>query len=199
MSSLRRLDDHVGIVEKFRTGLDDRRTQKGCNLSWRMDDRQCVDEALTTLVPEMHTPRLKQSDYTALAEFRFVLRCFLEFSENEARKIGLTSRQHQALLVIKGYGQGKPISVGDLAERLRIRHHSAVELVRRLNENGLVQKRQDVKDQRRVWLELSRDAEALLERLSTAHLDELSRIEPMLQRVLTRGDKPEKRRQKQDA
>lgn len=147
----------------------------------------------------MHTPRLKQADYTALAEFRFVLRCFLEFSENEARKIGLTSRQHQALLVIKGYGRGKPISVGILAERLRIRHHSAVELAHRLSENGLVIKRQDIEDQRRVLLELSREAEALLERLSAAHLDELSRIEPMLLRVLSHEDEADRRSHHQSA
>ena len=132
----------------------------------------------------MRTPRLKQDDYTYLAEFRYVLRCFLEFSENEAKKIGLTSRQHQALLVIKGYGRGAAISVGDLANRLRIRHHSAVELVHRLCENGLVIKRHDADDQRRVLLELSLEAEALLEKLSAAHLDELSRIDPMLLRVL---------------
>ena len=134
----------------------------------------------------MRTPKLKQADYTYLAEFRYVLRCFLEFSENEAKKIGLTSRQHQALLVIKGYGCGAPITVGDLAKRLKVRHHSAVELVNRLSENGLVIKRHDAEDQRRVLLELSAEAETLLEKLSAAHLDELSRIDPMLLRVLQR-------------
>jgi DNA-binding MarR family transcriptional regulator len=152
-----------------------------------------------TLVLEMHSPKLKQADYTALAEFRFALRCFLEFSENEARKIGLTPQQHQALLVIKGYGRGEPFSVGDLAERLRVRHHSAVELVHRLNENGLVVKRQDAEDHRRVLLELSTEAEALLERLSAVHLGELSRIEPMLQRALSRSDLAGERRHPQDA
>lgn len=131
-------------------------------------------------------PRPTQADYTALAEFRFVLRRFLEFSEEEARKIGLTARQHQALLVIKGYGLGKPVSIGDLAGRLRIRHHSAVELAHRLSENGLVEKRPDALDQRRVLLELTPEAESKLEELSAAHLDELSRIEPMLARVLGR-------------
>ena len=134
----------------------------------------------------MPSPRLKQDDYTYLAELRYALRCFLEFSENEAKKIGLTSRQHQALLVIKGYGRGSAISVGDLANRLRIRHHSAVELANRLDENGLVIKRHDTNDQRRVLLELSQEAEALLEKLSAAHLDELSRIDPMLLRVFDR-------------
>lgn len=147
----------------------------------------------------MRTQRLKPIDYAALAEFRFVLRCFLEFSENEAKRIGLTSRQHQALLVIKGYGRGEPISVGVLAERLRIRHHSAVELAHRLSANGLVNKRQDEEDQRRVLLQLSPEAESLLEKLSAAHLDELSRIEPMLVRVLGREADSNKRRHPQNA
>ncbi|WEX08548.1 MarR family transcriptional regulator [Chelativorans sp. AA-79] len=138
----------------------------------------------------MQKTKLKQIDYSALAEFRYIIRCFLEFSENEALRIGLTARQHQALLAIKGYGRGQPITVGELAERLRIRHHSAVELATRLSDNGLLVKAQDAKDQRRVLLQLTDQAEAYLEALSAAHLDELSRIEPMLLRVLQRGNRP---------
>ncbi|MGE0006401.1 MAG: MarR family winged helix-turn-helix transcriptional regulator [Parvibaculaceae bacterium] len=129
---------------------------------------------------------LTQDDYTALAEFRFLLRCFLEFSETEAKRSGLTPRHHQALLVIKGYRQGQPITVGDLAERLRIRHNSAVELASRLVEGGLVERLQDGSDQRRVLLRLTGSAERHLARLSGAHLDELSRIKPMLQEILQR-------------
>lgn len=135
---------------------------------------------------EMGNRRIMQADYTALAEFRYVLRCFLEFSENAAKEVGLTPRQHQALLAIKGYGRGKPISVGDLAERLRIRHHSAVELANRLSDGGLVVRSQDEEDQRRVLLSLTVRAEEHLAELSAAHLDELARIEPMLRRVLER-------------
>lgn len=135
---------------------------------------------------EMGNRGIMQADYTALAEFRYVLRCFLEFSENEAKEVGLTPRQHQALLAIKGYGRGKPISVGDLAERLRIRHHSAVELANRLSDGGLVVRSQDEEDQRRVLLSLTARAEEHLAELSAAHLDELARIEPMLRRVLER-------------
>jgi len=135
---------------------------------------------------EMGDRGIMQADYTALAEFRYVLRCFLEFSENAAKEVGLTPRQHQALLAIKGYGRGKPISVGDLAGRLRIRHHSAVELANRLSDGGLVVRSQDEEDQRRVLLSLTARAEEHLAELSAAHLDELARIEPMLRRVLER-------------
>lgn len=134
----------------------------------------------------MAKPGLTQDDYTALAEFRFLLRCFLEFSETEAKRAGLTPRHHQALLVIKGYRRGAPITVGDLAERLRIRHNTAVELANRLVEGGLVERVHDDTDQRRVLLRLTATAERHLAKLSGAHRDELSRIKPMLEEVLQR-------------
>jgi DNA-binding MarR family transcriptional regulator len=131
-------------------------------------------------------PRPTQEDYTALAEFRYLLRSFLEFSENAAKKAGLTPRQHQALLVIKGYRQGSPIAVGDLAERLKIRHNTAVELASRLVDAGLVNRCPDGADQRRVLLQLTATAERHLAELSEAHLDELSRIKPTLEGILRR-------------
>ena len=84
--------------------------------------------------------RPSQADYEALSEFRYQIRCFLEFSQNAARAVGLTPRQHQALLTIKGFPVGHAVTVGDLAERLRIRHQSAVELVDRLSEASLVRR-----------------------------------------------------------
>jgi len=131
-------------------------------------------------------PAISQADYQRLSEFRYLIRRFLEFSQVQANDAGLTPRQHQALLAIKGFPGGGPVTVGDLAERLRIRHHSAVELVDRLSEAGLVIRDQDKDDQRRVLLRLTEHAEDRLAELSAAHLDELARIEPMLQRLLTR-------------
>ncbi|HEY4191911.1 MAG TPA: MarR family winged helix-turn-helix transcriptional regulator [Mesorhizobium sp.] len=129
--------------------------------------------------------QITQADYEALSDFRYLLRRFLEFSEKAARDAGLQPRQHQALLAIKGMGERGPVGVGDLAERLCIRHHSAVELVNRLGEAGLVSREHDKVDQRRVILHLTERAEAYLAGLSAAHLDELSRIEPMLTRILS--------------
>lgn len=134
----------------------------------------------------MRQSRLTQDDYAALAEFRYLIRCFLEFSEDRAKAAGLTPRQHQALLAIKGYGDGKPVAVGVLAERLKIRHNTAVELADRLAEAGLIERLQDGTDQRRVLLGLTESAERHLAELSGAHLDELSRIRPMLEQVLQR-------------
>ena len=136
----------------------------------------------------MSRGRPSQSDYSALAEFRYVLRRFLDFSEKAARKAGLTPRQHQALLVIKGYRGGDPISVGDLADRLVIHHHSAVELTNRLVESGLVVRLHDESDHRRVLLCLTEYANERLEELSGAHLDELSRIGPLLSQFFEKED-----------
>lgn len=134
----------------------------------------------------MPRPTLTQEDYTALAEFRYLIRSFLEFSEEKAKEAGLTPRHHQALLVIKGFGRGKSITVGDLAERLKTRHNTAVELANRLMEAGLVERVHDSSDQRRVLLHLTRVGEQRLESLSSAHLDELARIRPTLKHVLKR-------------
>jgi DNA-binding MarR family transcriptional regulator len=127
-----------------------------------------------------------QADYEALSEFRHLIRCFLEFSQKAAQAVGLTPRQHQALLAIKGFPGGGPVTIGNLAHRLRIRHHTAVELVDRLVDSGLVERIQDVNDQRRVLLTLTALANDHLAELSSAHLDELSRIEPMLRSALER-------------
>ena len=137
-------------------------------------------------VPQKPRPTISQADYQRLSEFRYLIRRFLEFSQTKANEAGLTPRQHQALLAIKGFPDGGPVTVGDLAERLRVRHHSAVELVDRLSEAGLVIRHQDKDDQRRVFLKLTEHAENRLAELSAVHLDELERIEPMLGALLTR-------------
>lgn len=130
---------------------------------------------------------ITRADYQSLSEFRYLLRCFVEFSQTAARGVGLTPRHHQALLAIKGFPEDRLVTIGDLAERLRIRHHSAVELVDRLCDAGLVVREQDENDQRRVVLMLTDQANDHLAELSAAHLDELSRIEPMLSRIFARG------------
>lgn len=137
--------------------------------------------------PRKTRPAIELADYQRLSELRYLIRRFLEFSQLQAEDAGLTPRQHQALLAIKGYPDGGPVTVGDLAERLRIRHHSAVELVNRLSEAGLVERDQDRNDHRRVLLRLTGRADDCLAELSAAHLDELSRIEPMLRRLLDQG------------
>lgn len=90
------------------------------------------------------------------------------------------------MLAIKGYPGGRPVTIGDLAERLRLRHHTTVELVDRLSEAGLVERVLDPSDQRRVLLKLTGLAADHLAELSAVHPDKLSRIELLLKRALSR-------------
>jgi DNA-binding MarR family transcriptional regulator len=137
--------------------------------------------------PQAQTRRLDQQDYRLLADFRYLIRRFLEFSEIAAHGEGLTSRQHQALLAIKGFPGDRSPTVGELAERLRVQHHSAVELVDRLVEAGLIVRLHDPDDRRRVLLGLTDTAEHHLFRLSSIHLEELRRLKPVLQQIVDRA------------
>jgi DNA-binding MarR family transcriptional regulator len=128
--------------------------------------------------------RLDRHDYRTLSEFRHLLQRFLAFSQAAASEAGLAPRQHQALLAIKGFPRDGYPTIQDLAERLCIQHHSAVELVDRLAEAGLVERRHDPDDRRRVLLDLTPAAEQRLESLSAIHLDELQRLRPALQDIL---------------
>jgi DNA-binding MarR family transcriptional regulator len=129
---------------------------------------------------------LAAGDYATLSDFRHVLRQFAAFSKDAALRAGLTTQQHQALLAIKGFPDRQPVTVGALAERLDVRHHSAVGLVDRLAARGLVRRHAGRADRRQVRLGLTPRAEALLARLSVAHRDELRRLAPLLRDLLKR-------------
>lgn len=132
---------------------------------------------------------LGQGDFETLAQFRYLLARFLAFSEDAAREAGLSPRQHQALLAIKGYPGGAAASVGDLAGRLAIRHHSAVGLVDRLETSGYLKRNADARDKRRIILTLTKKGERVLAALSAAHRDELRRLTPMLKPLLSRMER----------
>jgi DNA-binding MarR family transcriptional regulator len=133
--------------------------------------------------------RLSSADYERLAEFRYLVRRFLAFSEAAARGAGLTPRQHQALLAIKGYPARQRVRVGELAERLGLRHHSVVGLLDRLASRGLIKREAGLADRRQVLIELTGRAEAALEDLSRAHRDELKRLAPLLRPLLEQFQK----------
>lgn len=135
----------------------------------------------------MRRPGTKAIDYSALADFRYEIRRFLNFSEFAARAAGIEPQQHQALLAIKGQRPGFDTTVGVLAERMQIRHHSAVELSRRLEARGWIRRSRSGRDRREVQLRLTPRAERLLARLSVAHRDELRNAEPRLIRALSRS------------
>lgn len=119
-------------------------------------------------------PALTQDDYRALGEFRQAIRQFLAFSEQGAREHGLTAQQHQALLAIKAHPGPGPISIGDLAQSLLIKNHSAVELVARLVERDLVARRDSDADRRRVILTLRPRGVETLEIISRRNLARLN-------------------------
>lgn len=119
--------------------------------------------------------RLTDADYQRLLAFRDGLRSFLRWSEEQAKAVGLTGAQHQLLLAIRGHGS--PPSIGDVADHLLLRHHSAVELVDRAVAAGLVERVGDPEDHRIVRLHLTPEGEAKLRALTEAHLEELSRLQ----------------------
>ena len=129
------------------------------------------------------TSRL-ETDYRTLADFRYQIRRFLNFSECAARVAGVEPHQHQALLAIRGLPDGQRATVGALAERLQIHHHTAVELTDRLQQKGLIRRARNERDHREVLLELTRRGERLLHKLSRAHRAELRSAGPKLIQAL---------------
>jgi DNA-binding MarR family transcriptional regulator len=109
-------------------------------------------------------------DYALLAEFRHQLRLFLRSSEDAARKAGLEPQQHQLLLAVKAAPTDAAVSIGSLSERLQLRPHSVSELIDRLEQRHLVQRRRSTDDGRVVLVVLTRAGERVLERLSRHHL-----------------------------
>jgi DNA-binding MarR family transcriptional regulator len=127
---------------------------------------------------------LAKGDFETLAEFRYLLRQFGAFSAGAARKAGLTAQQHQVLLAIKGFPGLEQVTIGQLAERLNLKHHSVVGLVDRLMRRSLIARRHDEADRRKVRIALTPQAEELLLGLTLAHRDELRRLAPLLQALL---------------
>jgi DNA-binding MarR family transcriptional regulator len=123
-------------------------------------------------------------DYKALADFRYEIRSFLNFSETIARSERIEPQQHQALLAIKGEPLGSETTVGVLAKRLQIRHHSAVELSRRLEATGWIRRSRHGADRRQVQLVVTPSGERLLAKLSVSHRRELRTAGPRLLRAL---------------
>jgi DNA-binding MarR family transcriptional regulator len=126
---------------------------------------------------------LDDGQYRELLAFRTALRRFLRWSDERAAAAGLTGQQHQLLLAILGHVGPPAPTIGDVAEHLLLRHHSAVELVDRAEQAGLVQRVVDDADRRVVRLLLTTRGRRILDQLSAAHLEELARLAPIVQRL----------------
>ncbi len=120
----------------------------------------------------------------ALAEFRFELRGFLQFSELAALEAGLQPQQHQLLLQVAGAPEATSVTVGYAAERLGLKHNSAVELVDRSVREGLLVRVEDPTDGRRALLQMTRKGKRVLGQLSGDHARELNELAPRLARTL---------------
>lgn len=125
-----------------------------------------------------------QSDYEALANFRYSLRRFMEFSTSAAQAEGLPPQQHQALLAIKGLPENEVMTVGLLAERLLIAPHTATELSGRLLASGYIIRENDPSDRRRQTLHLTEKAEVVMKHLGAVHLKEIREMAPKLIQIL---------------
>ena len=123
---------------------------------------------------------LDDADYQRLLSFRIGLRRFMDWSKRQAKAAGLTPAQHQLLLAIRGHADPRGPTVGDAAGYLLLRHHSAVGLVDRAAEAGLVVRQQDQEDHRVVRLRLTPRGSQLLRQLTATHYEELARLGPLM-------------------
>jgi DNA-binding MarR family transcriptional regulator len=129
---------------------------------------------------------VSDEEYQALAAFRYALRQLLHFSEEAARQAGITPQQYLALLAVRGFPGRDRATVTELAERLKIRHHSAVGLIDRMESQGLMVRHAGGADRRQVFVSLTPRGAQLLAPLAAAHRDQLQRIRSDLRGILER-------------
>ena len=125
---------------------------------------------------KMLVSKVNLPDYRALAQFRYEIRKFLAFSESAAREAGIEPQQHQALLAVKGMPPSIEPTIGALAERLCVQHHTAVALVDKLEQHGWAKRQRASTDRRQVLLTLTPKGGALLAKLSAMHRDQLGTV-----------------------
>jgi len=130
--------------------------------------------------------KLSLADYQALAEFRYQIRKFLHFSEQAVQGAGLERGQYQLMLTIKGMPNALRPRIRDVANRMHIQHHSAVELINRLEAGGYVHRERAEEDRREVLLALTAKGEKVLEELAFHHHAELRSAAPGLVAALRR-------------
>lgn len=127
---------------------------------------------------------LSREQYRELAEFRRQIRRFLHFSEATAKEHGIEPQQHQLLLAVLGLPEDVKPTIREIASRLFIQHHSAVELVNRLEQTGAISRHPGTHDKREVWIRLTPAGRAILRKLALAHRTELERTGPELASTL---------------
>jgi DNA-binding MarR family transcriptional regulator len=128
--------------------------------------------------PARSRATIRNEDYARMAAFRLALRAFLHFSEQATAKVGLTGQHYQALLILRAWPRGEPVTINDLAQQLFLKHNSAVGLVDRLASDELVVRAPSSVDRRKVELRITARGSRLIARLAERHRSELQRIGP---------------------
>lgn len=128
-------------------------------------------------------PQLAAVDYQRLLAFRSELRSFTRWSEQAAQTAGLTPSLHQLLLVVRGHPAPEGPTIGQAAETLHVRHHSAVELAQRAQDAGLIERIRDPLDHRQIHLQLTDHGRVQLENLTRQHLPHIKKLAQTLQTV----------------
>lgn len=137
--------------------------------------------------PQPASGPLVKEELERLSQFRYQLRKFLHFSENAAREVGITAQQYHLLLHTQGFAGRDWASIGELAERLQTAHHSAVALVTRCEEAGLVRRQAGRDDARIVEVHLTRHGRATLDGLALLHASEISGLADVIARARAPG------------
>jgi DNA-binding MarR family transcriptional regulator len=132
------------------------------------------------------TRDLTIKQYRLLAELRYQIRRFLAYRDQISRDNGLEPQQYQVLLSIKGAPAGTEVTVGRLAQRMLVRHHSAVEMVDRLATHGLVTRTRHLEDRRKMLVHLTAKGERVLRELALSSREELKNSGPALVALLRR-------------
>lgn len=143
--------------------------------------------------------KLTLADYQALAEFRYQIRKFLHFSDHAVAEAGLEKGQYQLMLAIKGMPADVQPRIRDVANRMQIQHHSAVELINRLEAGGYVHRERGMEDRREVLLALTPKGEQMLSGLALHHHEQLQSAAPKLVAALRRLQVGENSRRKRKA
>jgi len=119
-------------------------------------------------------PQLLPDDYEALANFRYAMRKFLNFSRRAlAAEARLTPEQYEALLALKAFGGPNGMTIRQLSERLQVKHHTVVSLVDKLERSRFVRREPGIDDRRTVYASLTAAGSRVLAKVAVLHRREM--------------------------
>lgn len=122
-----------------------------------------------------------KKEFEALSDFRYQLRCFLRFSEDLTRGLGITNLQYLLLLHVKGYKGREWATIGELAERLQTPHNGVVSLAYRCEKLGLIYRERGTVDKREVMIYLTPEGDKLVKKIANLHRNELLNLQGIFQ------------------